>query len=93
MYPTTQSSFSEILKDLVSPEAPNLKPEVAQWMLSLGFSETRRDRMMELAELNNRGEMTDSLREEMDNYRRIGNLVSLLQAKARLSLQQTTQAN
>ena len=93
MFPTTQSSFSEILKDLVAPEAPNLKPEVAQWMLSLGFSESRRDRMLELAELNNRGELTDSLREEMDNYRRIGNLVSLLQAKARLSLQQTTQAN
>lgn len=93
MSQATQSSFSEILKDLVAPEAPNLKPEVAQWMLSLGFSEARRDRMLELAELNNRGEITDSLREEMDNYRRIGNLVSLLQAKARLSLQQTTQAN
>lgn len=93
MVPTTQSSFSEILTDLVAPNAPNLKPEVAQWMLSLGFSESRRDRMLELAELNNRGELTASLREEMDNYRRIGNLVSLLQAKARLSLQQTTQAN
>ena len=93
MSPTTQASFAEILNDLVAPDAPNLKADVAQWMLTLGFSESRRNRMLELAELGNRGELTDELREEMDNYRRVGNLVSLLQAKARLSLRQTTQAN
>lgn len=93
MSPTTQASFAEILNDLVAPDAPNLKPDVAQWMLTLGFSKSRRDRMLQLAELNSRGELTDALREEMDNYRRVGNLVSLLQAKARLSLQKTIQAN
>lgn len=93
MSPTTQASFAEILKEVVAPEAPNLKPDVAQWMLTLGFSESRRNRMLELAELGNRGELTDAQQEEMDNYRRVGNFLSLLQAKARLSLQQTTQAN
>lgn len=93
MSPTTHNSFADILNDLVAPDAPNLKPDVAQWMLTLGFSDSRRDRMLELAELGNRGELSDTLREEMENYRRVGNLISLLQAKARLSLRQTTQSN
>ena len=91
--PTTAASFSDLLRDILSPDAPNLPPAVAQWALTLKLSEPQRERMLELADLSDTGEMTAAQAEEADNYRRLGNFLTVLHAKARLLLREASQAN
>jgi hypothetical protein len=45
--------------------------------------------MRELADKGNRGTITEAENAEMESYRRVGNLLALLQAKARLSLKRS----
>jgi hypothetical protein len=42
--------------------------------------------LLELADKNNRGELSPEEHERLESYRRVGNLLALLQARARLSL-------
>ena len=86
-------TFTEIADSVLGVEAPPLKPEVAQWVLTLKFTDEQKARMLRLAELNNRGELTEAEREEMHDYLRIGSLLNLSHAKARLSLKQLGQSN
>jgi len=53
------------------------------------FSEQQNGRMLALAEKNNRGELTEVERAEMDSYARVGSFLGLLQSKARQSLKST----
>ncbi|EDX74593.1 hypothetical protein MC7420_6071 [Coleofasciculus chthonoplastes PCC 7420] len=43
--------------------------------------------MNELAEKNNRGLLSETERQDMEKYLRVGNFLNLLHAKARQSLQ------
>ena len=61
-------------------------PESAQAILGLKFSREDEDRMRELMDKNNKGAIGDEERLEMETYRRVGNLVGILQARARLLL-------
>lgn len=90
---TTAVSFSDLPRDVLLPEAPNLPPAVAEWALTVRLSEAQRERMLELADLRDTGEMTGAQAEEADNYRRLGNFLRVLHAKARLSLREASQAN
>lgn len=87
------STFTEILDGILGIDAPPLKPEVARWVLTLKFTDEQKARMLHLAELNNRGELNEAEREEMRDYMRIGSLLNLCHAKARLSLKQYGQSN
>lgn len=71
---------STILKRLV------VTPESAQAILRLKFGEEDEDRMRDLMDKNNRGSIGEQERVEMETYRRIGNLLGILQARARLLL-------
>ncbi len=93
MATTTAVTFAEVLGDLLSPEAPPMPPDVAQWALSLHLPEAKKERMLQLADLGNRGELTRDEDREMATYRDVGNFLTLLHAKARLSLRQTSRAN
>jgi hypothetical protein len=42
--------------------------------------------MRELMDRNNQGLLTDSERDEMEGFRRVGTLLGILQARARLAL-------
>jgi hypothetical protein len=77
---------AQILSEVIAPERPDFAPEVARPILSLRFSEPQKSRMRELAARNAEGTITEIERAEMESYRRVGNLLALLQAKARLSL-------
>ena len=61
-------------------------PESAQGILGLRFSKEDEDRMRELMDRNNRGAIAQQERAEMETYRRIGSLLGILQARARLLL-------
>jgi hypothetical protein len=86
-------TFADVLGDLLSPEAPPMPPDVAQWALSLHLHDTKKERMLVLADLGNRGDLNDEQRKEAAAFRDVGNFLSLLHAKARLSLRQTSRAN
>ena len=59
---------------------------MARALLRLKFSEAQNERMRELADKANRGTLSDDERELMESFRRVGNLVALLQGRARLAL-------
>lgn len=77
---------SEILSRVIAPQNGNLTGQVAEALLGLQFPKDDTSRMNELAEKNRRGEITESELDEMERYSRVGNLINLLQSKARRSL-------
>lgn len=63
-----------------------LSPEKAEAIASLSFAHEDQERMRQLMDRNNQGLLTDSEREEMESFRRVGTLLGILQARARLAL-------
>jgi hypothetical protein len=93
MIATAEVNFTDILCELFSPEAPPLSPAVAQWALSVRLTEEQKERMLELADLSSSGQISESQRREMESYRDAGNILTVLHAKARLSLLQQQGTN
>jgi hypothetical protein len=76
----------DIISDVITPDRGDLPPEVAQSVLAWKFTQRAVTRMDELAERNRSGAISPDEREELEKYLRVGTLINLLQAKARLSL-------
>jgi hypothetical protein len=53
---------------LMQAQTDELSPEVAEYLLSIGFGESDRDRMQQLAERSESGILTDEERAEFDSY-------------------------
>jgi hypothetical protein len=83
----TVSEF-EILCDVISPRRADLTPDVARSILEWKFSARSVAKMNRLAERNRLGKITESEREELERFLRVGSLVNLAQAKARRSLRE-----
>jgi hypothetical protein len=83
----------DVLCELFSPEAPPMSPAAAQWALSVRLTDEQKERMLALAELNSLGTISDVQKRELESYRDAGNFLSVLHAKARLSLMQEPKAN
>ena len=77
---------ADILADIIQPNQATLSKDSARDILRMSFSENAHDRMAELCDGHNRGELEPQELAELESYRRVGLLVDLLQAKARLSL-------
>jgi hypothetical protein len=86
------STDAAILGEVFLPEEPTLARQHAEWLKSLKFTDRQQARMVELADKGNRGELTPAELEEMDRFCRIGMMLNLLQAKAELSLRESTAA-
>jgi hypothetical protein len=84
---TTVLGDIEILSDVINRGTPDFDSDAARAMLSLEFSESQRRQMLELADKSNRGELSPTEQEQIESYRRVGNFLALLHARARLSLQ------
>ncbi len=80
---------ADILAEVIAAEQGDLSPDVARSLLRWGFSQRAVKRMNKLAERNTKGTITDEERDELARYLRVGSLVNLVQAKARLSLAAT----
>jgi hypothetical protein len=86
--PRTQLPNHEaaILTRVIQPDHDDLSPAAARALLKFDFPAEDRERMHELAVKNQAGKLTAAERHELDGYLRIGRLLDLLGAKARLSL-------
>ena len=83
---------SEILEDVISPEQGGLSAEVAESMLGWKFTRRAVSRMNQLADRNNKGTITAQERQELEKYLRVGSLINIVQAKARLSLKSASRS-
>jgi hypothetical protein len=93
MVASSEIQFPDILCELFSPEAPPMSPEAAQWALSVRLTDEQKERMLELADLSSQGRISESQRRELESFRDAGNFLTVLHAKARLSLMQAQGAN
>jgi len=93
MVASSDIQFTDILCELFSPEAPPMSPAAAEWALSVRLTDQQKQRMTELADLSSRGQISDSQRRELESLRDAGNFLTVLHAKARLSLMQEQKAN
>lgn len=84
---------ADILSEVIAFSAGDLAPEVAKSLLKWKFTHRAVSRMNRLAERNRRGAITDIEREELERYLRVGSLVNLVQARARLSLRRASKSS
>jgi hypothetical protein len=84
----THSSSSEaaIWARLMQGQRNELSFEDAEFPLSIDFGDTDRQIMLHLAERSEAGTLTVEGRAEFDGYLHIGNLLAVMQSKARLAL-------
>ncbi len=82
MLPETLHVESSILDRLVLPT------KSARAVLAIKFSADDEGRMRELMDRNNQGTLAACELAEMEGYRRVGTFLGVLQAKARLHLQE-----
>ena len=78
---------SDILADVLMTSRGDLSADVARSVLRWKFGRRSTSRINKLAERNQSGTISTAEREELERFLRIGSLLDLLHAKARLSLQ------
>src|ERR1035437_8305723 len=71
---------------LMQAQRDDPSQEVARYLLSIGFGERDGDRMQHLADRSESGTLTDEERAEFDCYLHVGNLLAVMQSKARVAL-------
>lgn len=91
----SQASISEadILTKVVGPKKADLSPEAARSFLGLRFDSATTKRIRQLLRKNNRGTISSPERLTLEKYLRVGQLLDLLHAKAKLSLQHNGNAH
>ena len=77
------------IERLLEPVSRSLNVEAAKKLIKLKADAKTQARVDELARKCNEGELTPSEKSEYERYVTAGNLVAILQAKARLSLAQS----
>jgi hypothetical protein len=93
MNDTSTISEAEILQEVIGVDEGGLTPEVARSVLRWKFTDRAVTRMNDLAARNNQGTITDVERDELAKYLRVGSLINLIQAKARVSLKEPKSAS
>lgn len=90
---TISTSEAALWGRLFDPTSPELSPEVARYILTLRFPQPDIDRMHKLAENSRAGTLTLEEHIELDNYERVGHVLSLMKSKARKALKKDRSAN
>jgi hypothetical protein len=80
---------ADILSEVVAPDQPGIRPEFAQAILDLHFNDKANKQIRKLLDRSNKGTINETERAELDKYLRVGQFLDLMQAKARLSLEQS----
>ncbi|MGE0759963.1 MAG: hypothetical protein AB7F89_02665 [Pirellulaceae bacterium] len=89
MADTSTITEADILSEVVAPDQPGISPEFARVILDLHFTDKANQQIRKLLEKNNKGTINESERAVLDKYLRVGQFLDLVQAKARLSLEQS----
>jgi hypothetical protein len=66
-----------------------LTPVLARHIVKLGFSEADRERMHDLAVKNQEGRISVEELDELDSYIKVGDLLAILQSRARRLLKES----
>jgi hypothetical protein len=82
----SSNSEAAIWARLMQAQKDELSSEAAEFLLAINFDEADRTRMQELAERSEAGTLTAEEQTEFDGYLHIGNLLAVMQSKARLAL-------
>jgi hypothetical protein len=77
---------SEILKQIIEPGKGDLSPELARYVLSLGFTNQLQERYRKLSDRAQSGKLTPLEESELDEYLSTDAFISILKSKARVSL-------
>ena len=80
-----EHSDFQILEAVVAPDVPSLSMTVARAGSGMQFSDRQQREIHRLLDKNNAGTITPAELSKLHSYTRIGNLLSLLKAKARSS--------
>jgi hypothetical protein len=91
--PPTESSEAAIFARLWEGRTGGLTVPLARHVLKLGFGEADVARMRELARKNRGGRLTPAEEQELDNFVRVGDLLAILQSKARKLLRGDSSRN
>ena len=83
--PITQET---IWSRIIDADQGDLTREAADYFLKLDFRPSDHERIAELSEKANGGTLTSLERAELEEYIRVGDLIALIQSKARRSLKQ-----
>jgi hypothetical protein len=86
----TTITEADILAEIIDPDHAGLNSEAARSFLDFKFSKEANKRIRQLLRKNNRGAITAAERAALEKYLRVGQFLDLLQAKARLSLQEAS---
>lgn len=84
----TSPSDADILDRMIRPGRADMGAEAAQALLKLKFDADATKSIKRLLKANASGKITPDDRLLLDRYLRVGQLIDLIQAKARLSLSQ-----
>ena len=82
----TPTSEVAIFGRLLSNHEGEMSPDLARYVLTLGFSAADQARMEDLAARNQRGALSADEHEELLGYVKAGHLLALLHSKARKAL-------
>jgi len=82
----TMNPESAILARVIAPDEGTFPAQAAEALVGLSFPQPDVERMNQLAEKNRQDKATAEELAELENYSRVGNLLNLLQSKARQSL-------
>ena len=85
------NSEAAIWARLMQARRDELSPEAAEFLLALDFGESDRQRMLELADRSENGTLTAEEQLEYDGYLHVGNLLAVMQSRARLVLKSKPQ--
>ncbi len=80
------TSDAALFGRLLDNSRGEMSPNLARYVLTLGFNKRDQERMNELAERNQEGALAVAEREELMTNVRTGHLLAMLHAKARKSL-------
>jgi len=82
----TPEGEAAIWARLIESQPQELTPEAARYLLGLGFTENDQARLQDLADRSQAGTLSEDEGREFDSYLHIGNLLAVMQSKARLVL-------
>jgi hypothetical protein len=74
---------------LIESKKSEIPPEVARYLLSVEFGDGDRERMEYLADRCGQGALTPDEEAEFDSFLHVGNLLAVMQSKARVVLGQS----
>jgi hypothetical protein len=82
----TPTGEAAIWARLIESQPEELTPETARYLLHFRFTANDQARMQELADRSEARTLTEDEGREFDSYLHIGNLLAVMQSKARLVL-------